>query len=64
MKLRPASNEVYTNVGYAYECLKRFPEALKFYKKALEICPTNSAALNNMKNLENYLKATKYAIHT
>ena len=61
LQIRPASNDAYTNVGYAYECLKRYPEALKFYNMALKICPNSSAALNNKKNLETYLKAKKYA---
>jgi tetratricopeptide (TPR) repeat protein len=60
VKLRPTSHESYTSVGYCYECLKKYPEAVKFYNKALELRPNYSAALNNKKSLESYLKANRY----
>lgn len=42
VKLRPTMFEAYYNLGVAHESLKRWPEAIAAYSKAIKLTPTDA----------------------
>ncbi len=47
----PKHSPTYLNLGFAYEAARRDDEAIKAYRKAVEIAPSNASALYRLGKL-------------
>ncbi|MFH1114119.1 MAG: tetratricopeptide repeat protein [Pseudomonadota bacterium] len=55
----PGHVEAWVQLGAAYEDLKKWPDALRCYRRALEIAPDNPVAARNLKQLQSFRAVNK-----
>ncbi|WP_157154453.1 tetratricopeptide repeat protein [Brachyspira murdochii] len=52
MKLNTNDTDAYNNKGFDKEQLGKYKDALKNYKKSLELNPNNNIVIENIKNIQ------------